>query len=150
MNDPEIIRRVAGTLALTYFAAYFLYILSLSRALRKCSPPFRKIQSETLWLLLIPFINFIWHFFVVLGLAKSLGNEFRARNISNVEREPGKSIGIAMCVCGVCSFIPILGALIALVHIILWTIYWAKISEYSRRLDNIPLTQVMPTSIPPI
>ncbi len=32
-----------------------------------------------MWLLLIPLVNLVWHFFVVLNMAKSLGTEFQKR-----------------------------------------------------------------------
>ncbi len=114
------------------------YILTLSRALTKCSPAFVTIEPGMLWLLLVPFVNLVWHFFVVLGMAKSLGNEFRARNIQGVEPEPGQPIGIAMCVCGACGIIPVLGLLAGLAYLVLWIVYWAKIAEYSRMLDRVP------------
>jgi len=85
------------------------YILTLSRALDKCSPASRTLEQGMLWLLLVPFVNLVWHFFVVLGMAKSLNNEFRLRNMPLADPAPGQSIGIPMCICGACSIIPILG-----------------------------------------
>ncbi|MGC2161074.1 MAG: DUF4328 domain-containing protein [Silvibacterium sp.] len=154
MDNVTIIRVVAGFVALAILVAgvilYVLYILALSRALKKCSESSRTIQPGTLWLLLIPLVNLVWHFFVVLGMAKSLGNEFRGRNILNVEPEPGKAIGMGMCLCGACSIIPILGVLAGLAHFVLLIIYWIKINEYSRLLDQTASTGVMPTSAPAV
>ena len=107
------------------------YILTLSRTLTKCSPASVTIERGMLWLLLVPFVNLVWHFFVVMGMAKSLGNEFRARNIHNVEPEPGQPVGIAMCVCGACGIIPVLGLLAGLAYLVLWIVYWAKIRSLS-------------------
>lgn len=115
------------------------YILTLSRALGKCSRASVTLEPGMLWLLLVPFVNLIWHFFVVLGMAKSLGNEFRARNMQGVEPEPGQAIGLAMCICGACSIIPLLGMLTGLAHLVLWIVYWVKIAEYSRMLDQAPI-----------
>ncbi len=91
-----------------------------------------------LWLLLVPIVNLVWHFFVVVGLAKTLGNEFRMRNIPNIEPMPGQPIGIAMCVCAVCGIIPLLGFLAMPAGIVLWIVYWAKIAEFSSMLDRVP------------
>ena len=106
------------------------YILTLSRALGKCSPASVTLEPGMLWLLLVPFVNLIWHFFVVMGMAKSLANEFRARNLPLPELEPGQQIGIAMCVCGACTIIPLLGMLAGLAHLVLWIVYWVKMAEY--------------------
>ncbi len=144
MDSTTIIRIVAGLLFAGIFVGILLlfifYILTLYRALNKCSISSRTMQPGMVWLLLVPFVNLVWQFFVVIGLADSLGNEFRARGIPNVEPKPGKSIGIAMCVCGVCAIIPLLGVLAFLVHLVLWIIYWVKIAEFSRRLDLAPAT----------
>jgi len=115
------------------------YILTLSRALTKCSPASITIEPGMLWLLLVPFVNLVWHFFVVTGLARSLSNEFRTRNIPNMDPMPGQSIGIAMCVCGACGIIPLLGFFGAFAYLVLWIIYWAKIAEFSRILDQVPM-----------
>jgi hypothetical protein len=119
------------------------YILTLSRALNKCSPASRTLEPGMLWLLLVPFVNLVWHFFVVLGMAKSLSNELRLRNIPVADPTPGQSIGIAMCVCGACTIIPILGIIAALALLVLWIVYWAKIAEFSRILDQTPMTNPM-------
>ena len=151
MDNVTIIRIVAGLVAVSVFLVVgILYLLTLSRALNKCSVSSRTIQPGSVWLLLVPLVNLVWQFFVVLGLAKSLGNEFRARNIPSVEPEPGKTIGIGMCVCGACAIIPILGILAGLAQLVLWIIYWVKIAEYSRLLDQPLAMGVVPASIPEI
>ncbi len=114
------------------------YILTLSRALEKCSVTSRAIEPGLLWLLLVPFVSLIWHFFVVLGMAKSFSNEFRARNTPVADPAPGQSIGIAMCICGVCQIIPLLGIIAMLASLVLWIVYWVKITEFSRMLDQFP------------
>ena len=122
-------------LLILFFAAFLLYlplifyILTLSRVLAKCSVPSIAIKPGMLWLLLIPLVGLIEHFFVVIGLAKTLSNEFRTRNIPNMEPLPGQSIGIAMCVCGACGIIPLIGLFASLAGFVLWIIYWAKIAE---------------------
>ncbi len=121
-----------------------LYILTLSRALNKCSPASRTLEPGMLWLLLVPFVNLIWNFFVVLGMAKSLNNEFRLRNAPVVDPTPGQSIGIAMSVCGASRIIPLLGLIAIPAHLVLWIVYWVKIAEFSRMLDLPPMVNVMP------
>jgi type IV pilus assembly protein PilA len=142
MDSTTIIRIVAGLIFVGVFLGilvlFIFYLLTLYRALTKCSMSSRTIQPGMVFLLFVPLVNLVWQFFVVTGIADSLDNEFRARGIPNVEPKPGKSIGIAMCVCGLCAFIPIVGVLAFLAHLVLWIIYWAKIAEFSRRLDLAP------------
>lgn len=142
MDNVTVIRMVSGFLGFMVFAGFIVvsifFILTLSRALNKCSPAARTMQPGTLWLLLVPVLNLVWNFIVVLGMAKSLANEFRARGVQGVEPEPGKSIGLAMAICAVCSVIPVLGLLAGLACLVLWILYWMKMADYSRKLDMTP------------
>jgi hypothetical protein len=140
----ELLQPTHLLILLIFFSVFFLipvvmYILTLSRALGKCSPASVTLEAAMLWLLLVPFVNLIWHFFVVMGMAKSLANEFRMRGIPVAEAEPAQGIGMAMCICGACTIIPLLGLLAGLAQVVLWIVYWVKISEYSRMLDRAAL-----------
>jgi predicted membrane channel-forming protein YqfA (hemolysin III family) len=152
MTQVESIRIMAGMfLALVFLGVLLIptifYILTLSKALNKCSPASRTMQPGTLWLLLIPLFNLIWHFLVVSGMAQSLGNEFRARNII-AEPEPGKSLGMAMCICAACGIIPVLGLLTSLASLVLWIMYWSKIAGFSHQLDALPYISAAPGVFP--
>ncbi|HWA95816.1 MAG TPA: hypothetical protein VG844_14535 [Terracidiphilus sp.] len=133
----SLLRGVFGLafLALIFVAAIF-YILTLSRALEKCSPASRTMQPGMVWLLLIPLFNIVWSFLVVIALGRSLGNEFRLRNLPNPSPEPGKGIGLAMCICGACGIIPLIGLIPSFVGFVLWITYWVRIAEFSRMLDS--------------
>lgn len=146
MDTVTIIRVVAGLVFIAVFVLVgVFFLLTLSRALRKCSLPSRTMEPGMVWLMLVPLVNLVWQFFVVLALSNSLGNEFRARGIVNVEPEPGKAIGIGMCVCGACSIIPLLNLLALPAHFVLLIIYWAKIAAYSRLLDQARSEHVLPS-----
>jgi len=110
------------------------FILTLQGALRKCAPQSRTIDPGLCWLFIIPVVNLVVGFIIVLNMAKSLRNEFNLRGMV-ADAEPGQGIGIAMCVCACCSIIPILGALAALAYLVLWIMYWVKIAEYSKMLE---------------
>jgi hypothetical protein len=111
------------------------YLLTLQNTLGKCAPATRTMEPGMVWLQLIPFFHLIWSFFVVMALGESLGNEFRRRGVPNTDRQPGQSIGMAMCVCGCCAMIPLINFLAGPAAFVLWIIYWVKIAEFSRLLD---------------
>jgi hypothetical protein len=138
VDSTTIIRIVAGCLFLAVLAVGIVYIAFLSRVLSKCSQSSRTMQPGMAWLLLVPLVNIIWNFLVVSALAKSLGNEFRLRNIPLSDPEPGKGLGIAMCVCAACGIVPILNIVAIIPHLVLWIVYWVKIADFSRRL--VPTT----------
>jgi hypothetical protein len=137
---------------LVVFGGFFLlpaifYILTLQKALYKCAMSSRTLEPAMIWLYLVPFVNLVFNFFIVLGMAKTLGNEFKTRGVLISDPAPGQAIGLAMCVCAACSIIPLLGLLAALAHIVLWIVYWAKIAEYSRTLDLQPQTVLPATAV---
>jgi hypothetical protein len=124
-----------------------LYILTLQKTLNKCAETSRTMQPGMVWLLLVPIFNLIWHFLVVMGIAKSLGNEFSRRGIPSADPLPGQSIGLVMCICGCCGIIPVLGVLASLASLVLWIMYWIKVAEFSRMLDAPVVAAV---SAPPL
>jgi hypothetical protein len=109
------------------------YLLTLHKALTRCAPENRTMAPGLLWLDLIPVFSMIWNFFVVSAMSKSLGNEFRARNIPS-DAQPGQSIGLTYAILAACSIIPILGILASLAGFVMWIIYWVRIAEYSSKL----------------
>jgi hypothetical protein len=58
----------------------------------------------------------------VLGMAKSLRNEFARRGIKATDPVPGQAVGLSLCVCACCSIIPVLGILAALGALVLWVV----------------------------
>ena len=138
MDNVVIIQIVAGILALAVFGVWIAYVAFLSGILRKCHPQSRTMEPGMVWLLLIPVVSIVWNFFVITALAKSLGNEFRLRNVPTGDYEPGKSVGIGMAVCGACSIVPFVNFVAIPAHLILWIIYWVKIAGFSKTLDSIP------------
>lgn len=111
------------------------YILTLQKALNRCTPESRAMEPAMTWLLLIPCVGTIWHFFVVLNMAKTLGAEFQKRGIPE-EPEPGKMLGLIMCILIVCGVIPFLGPLCSLAGLVCWIIYWVKIAGFSKKLEG--------------
>jgi hypothetical protein len=109
------------------------YLLTLQKALNRCSPESRAMNPGMVWLMLIPLFNFVWHFFVVLNLAKSLGAEFQKRGIAE-EPHPGKNLGLIMCILACCGWIPLLGLFTGIGALVCWILYWIKIAGYSAKL----------------
>ena len=142
MDSTTAIRIFAGIAFLVVLlgglALAIAYIITLSNALKKCSPAARTMQPGMMWLLIVPFLNLVWNFIAVNAISDSLGNEFRLRGIQGIEPEPGKSIGIPMAICGACGLIPILGILASLAYLVMWIMYWVKISSFSKMLDQAP------------
>jgi hypothetical protein len=108
------------------------YCLTLQKALNRCSPENQAMNPGMVWLMFIPVFNVVWHFLIVLNMAKSLGAEFRKRGIAE-DPNPGQTLGLVMCVAAL-----ICGP----VGLVCWIMYWVKIADYSSRLaaPAAPLT----------
>lgn len=131
--------KIAGVFVgmLVAFAIFLVpaifYLLTLQKALNRCSPASRTMQPGMVWLMLIPLFNLVWHFFVVINIAKSLSAEFQKRGMTE-EPNPGKNIGMIMCILACCGIIPLLGVLCSLGAFVCWIIYWVKIAGFSGKL----------------
>ena len=129
-----MIEGLVGLIILAVLLAVMVfYLLTLQKALSRCSPENRAMAPGMVWLQLIPLFNLVWQFFNVINVAKSLGAEFKKRGMAE-EPEPGKTIGLVMCILGCCSIIPLLGFVCAIGALICWIIYWVKIAGYSAKL----------------
>jgi len=51
--------------------------LTIQKALNRCAPENRRHGSGHGVVLLVPLVNIVWQFFVVINVAKSLGSEFQ-------------------------------------------------------------------------
>jgi hypothetical protein len=109
------------------------YLLMLQTALNRCAPESRAMNPGMVWLMLIPLFGLVWQFFIVINVAKSLSAEFQKRGLAE-EPQPGKTIGLALCILGCCSIIPLLGVLCSLGALVCWIIYWVKIAGFSAKL----------------
>lgn len=113
------------------------FILTLQKAILRCSPENRTITPGMVWLMLIPLFNLVWDFILVKEIASTLEREFKKRNVP-VETAPGKNIGFAWCILAVGTIIPFLGVLSVIGAIICWILYWAKIAGFSALLPVQP------------
>jgi hypothetical protein len=109
------------------------YCLTLSKALNRCAPQNRTLSPGLVWLYLIPVFNLVWHFFIVINMARSLHAEFVYRGIVE-EPNPGQGIGLAACILNVVAVIPYLGYLASIGGLVCWIIYWVKIAGFSSKI----------------
>ena len=116
------------------------YLLALQRALSRCSAECRTLAPRLVWLLFIPFFNLVWSFVMVIKISTSLANEFTKRGIAGPPN-PGRSIGLAMAICGVLALIPVpfVGGPLGVGALVCWIVYWVKIAGFSSKIE-VPQT----------
>ncbi len=139
-----------------------VFLLSLQRALDRCSPGNRTLAPGKVWLCLIPVFNAAWIFVVVSRVASSLRREFESRGAPSGDygRAIGLTYGILAATALAASLIafvapvaavmpgdeaaaraaailPFTGAMDATVGIaclVCLIVFWVTISGYSRTL----------------
>ena len=127
--------------------ALLLYLQTLQNALKNCAPASRTMKPGYVWLVAIPAFGLLWHFVVVLNIAKSLRNEFARLGIPCSESAPGQNVGLAASACNCCIFIPVIGGFAAIVGLVSSIFYWKRIADYSRDLEeHQEITPVSPVA----
>ena len=137
---PELV--VVLLLGGLFLVPAIFYLLTLQRALERCSVESRVMSPETVWLLLIPLFNLVWQFIVVISISRSLRNEFARRNLATASSDFGRALGLAMCILTITGVIPIVGFATGIAACVCWIIYWMKIAGYARMLLPPPLVVV--------
>jgi len=135
-TDMALLSAIGGVVAfflLIGLVITIFFLLTLQKALSRVAPERRTMNPPMVWLSIIPLFNLFWNFMVVMALAKSLGAEFKARNIQD-EAEPGKTMGLIWAGLGVGCLIPGLNVLLGVPLLIFWIIYWVKISGFSAKI----------------
>lgn len=133
-------------------AIQVFFLLTLSKALKRCSAENRTMEPGMVWLNLVPVFSMFWFFVTVSRIADSLRNEFVARRMDEPGESYGRTVGMTYAICqlinvpisGLSTYLsltgnpqPLLGCIttpIGLTILICWIMYWVKIAGYSREL----------------
>ncbi|MDZ8119264.1 hypothetical protein [Pontiella agarivorans] len=119
------------------------WLLTLQKALGRCRVENQAMAPSMVWLMLIPLFNIVWQFILVINVSKSLKNEFESLNVQPDTAEPGKAVGLAMCILNVISAIPYLGSVLGIGSLICWIIHWVKIAGYSSQIASLHVEQAV-------
>lgn len=119
---------ILGMLTALLAALLIFYLVTLNTTLDRISEENRTMSPGSVWLLLIPFFNLVWHFIVVGRLADSIKAEADHRGLTLNESRPAYDIGLVMCILLI--VLPFIG-------FICWIVYWVKINGYKNLLRPI-------------
>lgn len=111
-----------------------LFLLSLQKCLGRISPHNREMSPGLVWLNLIPIFNLFWLFYTIIKIAASVRKEGTERGVD--VGDGGKGVGLGYAICSLLAFIPYIGILLGLVGLVLWIVYWVKISGYSATFER--------------
>jgi hypothetical protein len=129
-----------------FLIPFIFFLITQQNTLKAIQPQNRTMSPGEVWLQLIPLFHIVWRFIVVKRIAESIRNELSSGNAFSFEEsnyspylndeKPTQQIGMAYCILGAVSYIPILGSLAGLAELVCWIIYWVKLSEYKNQIES--------------
>lgn len=125
-----VIVLIIGIIALQIF-----FLLTLFRCMNKINIENRTMEPGLVWLNLVPMLNLGWIFYTVIKMKESLEKEFSSRNLPG-DGDFGYKVGLTYAILAACSAVPYIGVLPGIAAIVFWIMYWMKISEFSKQLDE--------------
>ena len=143
-NEIVILLVIFGGLLLIPF---ILFLVTQQNTLKAIQPQNRSMQPGEVWLQLIPLFGMVWQFIVVTKIADSIQRELASEASFSFEQQnpsyeynpylpkPTYGIGLAYCILGCCSLIPVIGGLPALAALVCWIIYWVQLSEQKNKIQ---------------
>jgi len=153
--DPDTVAAVgiftafalAGMILLVMIAIYVV-VCALLHALYKAVPEqHRQLSTGLVWLLLIPFWNLIWNFFVFPKLSRSYQTWFEAKGDTSkgtCNSELAWTFAI-LCACSiVLGFIPCVAQLAGVAALVILIIYLVKM--FSLKNEAIATAAAAPTA----
>ncbi|WP_461210353.1 hypothetical protein [Desulfocurvus sp. DL9XJH121] len=121
------------TIVMAFFVLSVLYAYTLYKAISRCSPVSRKLRPWEAWLVLIPYFNWFWNFYLALKVDASLRAEYSTRQILDLFKST-KELGLAYAAAMLIAQIPSIKTIGCVVLVACWAVYWWRLHKLSVRL----------------
>ena len=118
---------------LAFIALVIFFILTLQNALKAVEISNRTMQPAQVWYLFIPIFNIYWVFKIITAISDSAKLQLETYSIYK-EGRPTFYLGIAWAISFLLGRIPYIETLFAFVSLILWIVYWVKVSQLKKEL----------------
>jgi hypothetical protein len=130
-DDEKLALILIAVVLIVSIVVEVLFLLTWYRCFSKMRPENREMEPGLVWLNLIPIFNLGWTFYVVAKFANSIKKE-----LGSDAGDGGWALGLAYAILMVSGLIPIpgLGILLGIAGMIVWIIYWIKISDFSKKI----------------
>lgn len=130
-----IILVFALVITVAMIAITIMILLFLQRCFERIPPQYRETEPWQVWLMLIPFFNIVWIFFIYPKLAQAYQRYFYAMGRYDVG-DCGYQLALWYCILSCCSMIPYIGVIPGMAGFIVWIIFLVKAKELR---DQIPV-----------
>jgi len=119
------------------------YLLTLQRAFEAIDPPLRPMAPGLVWLMLVPLVNLVWVFFVVVHLRTGYAAMAAHGRLSG-PTTAGYGVGLAYAICMASTIIPLVNLLTMVPALVLWIIHWVQVSGARGLVKTGPSRRVEP------
>lgn len=128
-----------------FFIPAVLFLVTQQKTIKLIQPQNRSIGPGEVFLQLVPLFGMIWQFFVVTRLSNSIRRELGERTFSfegspavysSRDNRPTYRIGMAYCILFCCYIIPFIGNILFLAGTVCWVIYWVRLYQYKKKLED--------------
>ena len=127
-------------LLLLVIPIYVFYCLNIQRMLKEIGEERRAVPHQNIWLMFIPFFNIIYPFIFYPKVSESIAAEYEYRGMpSNGDHEKG--LGLALSILPLCGFIPFLNILTSIGQLVVFIVYWSRISHHRRQFRSNPIAE---------
>ena len=160
MNDDQLSNAALSglsfgmVLCIFVFFAFFLvvsifYYMLLQKTMNRVSEANRPFPGGLVWLGFIPAVGPIWVIVYAILLSLAIKKDFIAAGRPD-HNDGALPFSIGQAVCLGLTIIPILGAVAAIVYLVLWIMYWVKIAALKDKMPVRPLVSQTSPSYPPV
>lgn len=142
-----------GLVFLGFFCGFFLLLIAIHVAIlyyvytcvQRIPPQFRQIEPGMVFLLIIPFFNIVWNFFVYPKIADSFKAYFNSVGRADVG-DCGKTLALVYCILVCFCIIPYLNLCIGIAVLVIFIILLVKFGTYKGQI--LPSTSSITRATP--
>lgn len=121
-------------ITLGLLGVYCFYLYKLQQLLEEVEDKNRLLPATNVWLMLIPLFNLVYGFIMYPKICDSLRNEFEYRDAP--QKNYMRNLGLALPIVRVSGIL--FGLLSTIGWLVLWIIFWTKMTEFKRLLESLP------------
>ena len=137
-----------GVLGIAALVAWILFLLTLYKTAEEITLDDRQLNPGYVWLNLIPLFNVVWIFFTIIWLSRDMTDQAQhyldkkpaktpKGDLTEIqEQEADKIWGLVFAGLWASTLIPYLNTITMIAAVIVWIIYWVKITNNRKVLEE--------------
>ena len=129
------------TLCAGVVVLFVFYLKNLQDLLKECDPNNRQVPPGNVWLMFIPFFNYVYGFILYTKISETLKREFEHRNAPQ-SGDYLKTLGIVLPSLNAFGALPIpmplIKGVVGLGSLTVFIMYWVQSANMKNKLRSLP------------